>query len=686
MVEESGMKMRTSGSRVPARLSPGGALNLAMVLVLLASSVLLGIGRAEGSNDALGSGISLAGVHWYSDDSGMLGSDVPWGQKGWNVEAIYDSSWCDGNRDTPIGNNVHALAERAKNDGLVNIIRIDYRNYQAVPRYSWEYDGWVTEFTNCVSELSDVSSRFIVGNEPNAEGGFSAQEYADAFDYLYTRKPGGVSLLVAGPSGFSPVTWFGAMLNSTSAIDGMAIHSYGNPLDTDIEGNRCDDPRTACRRVADWPFDGGFQYFRDLINQVPSRYHSKPVYITEFNTDVNGPDDWPNPSDNYQEDWINKAFDAVRAYNANRGSKPKIHALVWFVDRDDGGWASFALRDISQARADMACEFGSDANRGGSNNPCLGDSPPPPSGPPGSLTDGRVLNEAGGPEAPPANTNRNTNPIQPGQTRQAEDYWGMKGIDLARDRWNGCWRNRNSIYLIGWHQSDLAEYLVNFPSSSATYRITAVGLPDDPRDHANNTNVLVNVYVDGNHVGHVKWDDGDPRCNEGEGGNSLKINLSGYQGVHAVAFEFANDYYQPPYRDETSRDFFFDYFKVDQVSGPPAPTPPPSGGRTSQLHGTVLRSNGARETHMYVSVWRHDGGQFLTTYTNSQGIYEFTGLDPNQKYNIVVNARWVGSGGDCGAFDRVDKSRNSAVRNDVELIAGPDNWHGEDFWLTSTCP
>ncbi len=678
--------MQSLGSGQPVSLSPGRALNLALVSILLASSTLLGIRPAEGSRDLLSSGISLAGVHWYSDDSGMLGSNIPWGQKGWNVEVIYDSSWCDGDRTTPIGNNVRALAQRARDDGLVNIIRIDYRNYQAVPRNGWEYGGWVSEFTKCISELSDVSIRFVVGNEPNAEGGFSARQYADAFDYLYARKPGGVRLLVAGPSGFSPVSWFGAMLNDTTAIDGMAIHSYGNPLDTDVDGNHCDDPRRSCRRVADWSFDGGFQYFKDLINQVPTRYYSKPVYITEFNTDVNGPNAWPNPSDNYQEDWINKAFDAVRAYNAGRGSKPKIHALVWFVDRDDGGWASFALRNISQAREDMACEFGSDANRGGSNNPCLGDSPPPPSGPPGSVTGGRTLSESGSSENPPSGASRNDSAVQPGQTRQAERYWGTRGMDMAAKKPTACSSNRNSIYLIGWHQGDLSEYLVNFPSAAATYRITAVGLPDDPYDQANRAYVLVNMFVDGRRVGSVKWDDGNPRCNEGEGGNSLKINLSGYRGVHAVAFEFANDFYEPPFRDERSRDFYFDYFKFDQVSGPPAPTPPPSGGHTSQLHGTVLRANGSREARLYVSVWRHDGGQFLEGYTNSQGIYEFTGLDPNQQCNIVVNARYVGSGGDCGAFDRVDKSRNSAVRNNVELIAGSDNWRGEDFWLTSVCP
>jgi len=180
-----------------------------------------------------------------------------------------------------------------------------------------------------------------------------------------------------------------------------------------------------------------------------------------------------------------------------------------------------------------------------------------------SLTGGKVLGHDGRTQvSPPPNTSRNANPVQPGEARQAEEYWGLKGIDWAgKPGWKNC-PHSNHTYLVGWHQGDLAEYLVNFPSASETYTFNVIGIPDDPKP------VIVNVYIDGQFKGEVQWNDGDPRCNEGETGNSQKIRVRGYQGVHAVAFEFANDYYVPPYRDELSRDFYFDYFRFTRESGP----------------------------------------------------------------------------------------------------------------------
>lgn len=582
MMKRKPYVMTRAGTLRPDPALVGARLLSWILMLLLAGALLLGIIPAEGSSAQAVSGNSLGGVHWYSGDSSMLDARIPWGQRGWNLEAIYDVEHCDGDRNTAIGNDVRALARQARDHGLVNFIRIDYRNFLAVPRNAWERPEWIRRFNLCVSELSDLSSLFIVGNEPNLEGGITSQQYADAFNALYQQKPAGINLLVAGPSGFSPVTWLGEVLNRTSQIDGITIHTYGNPSDYDIYGNRCDDPRRPCKRDRNWPFDGGFLYFIDQINQIPTRFYSKPVYITEINNDVNGRDRDPNPADNYPAKWINKAFQAVRDYNATRGAKPRIEAMLWFVDRDDGGWADFSLRNMHTARGDMTCEFHNSANRGGTHNPCLSDSPPPtatappPNTPPGSLTAGRVLNEQGQPESAPSGTTRTTTALQPGQIRQAEHYWGMRGIDYAGARWDGCSANRSSRYILGWHQDDLAEYLVNFPSSSAKYRITAIGLPDDPKP------VQVEVYIDGQRVGQITWDDDDPRCNESESGSSAQIEISGYQGIHAVAFKFVNDYYLPPYRDEMSRDFFFDYFKFELASAPaPAPTPTPRPAPTT---------------------------------------------------------------------------------------------------------
>jgi hypothetical protein len=123
---------------------------------------------------------------------------------------------------------------------------------------------------------------------------------------------------------------------------------------------------------------------------------------------------------------------------------------------------------------------------------------------------------------------------------------------------------------------------------------------------------------------------------------------------------------------------------LQEEESTPAPPLPP--GRTSRLHGTILDCRGNREAGMYVSLWRHDGRQFVITYTDSRGIYEFHDLDPNQKYNIAVNVVFDPQNADCGPWRKVDPNRNAAVRNNVELLDGGDGWHGEDFWLCSECP
>jgi hypothetical protein len=231
------------------------------------------------------------------------------------------------------------------------------------------------------------------------------------------------------------------------------------------------------------------------------------------------------------------------------------------------------------------------------------------SGCPPSLTCGRVLDEYGNPEEPPSGGRRVTTAVQPGETRQAENYWGMMGIDYigTRGRSGMCdpWR----IYLFGWHgrdpnrsgnqKGDLAEYLVNFPSASSTYTFNVIGLPDDPKGE---DGVLIGIWIDGVYKGRIKWNDGNPACNEGEGGNSQKFSISGYQGVHAVAFEFINDFYEPPFRDEFSRDMFFDYFKFTASASAPPTQPPPTQPPATQPPPTTIRA-GLYILHPTSGVW-----------------------------------------------------------------------------------
>lgn len=298
--------------------------------------------------------VSLAGVHWYSGDSAMLDSGIPAGERGWNVETIFNVTSCDGNPSTdPEG--VRVKAQRAKDHGLVNIIRIDYQPLVAVPASSGQYMAWSNGFINCVNELASVASHFAVGNEPNIEGNLTAQQYASAFNHLWGRKsamPAATQLLAVHLSPFTDPNWMSQMSTALSGVDGFAFHTGG-------ARPSCQDPRVACS-WGGWSFDGGFRYYRSVIDRIDSRFWSRPVYLTEFNTFTGDPGS--EPRNNYPTDWINKAFEEIRNYNNTRGSKPPVVALCWFVD-EARTWGDWALRNLPAARADMGEEFRNPANR-----------------------------------------------------------------------------------------------------------------------------------------------------------------------------------------------------------------------------------------------------------------------------------------------------------------------------------
>ena len=313
---------------------------------------------------------SLAGVHWYSGDSGMLDLSLPAGERGYNVEVIFDTGWCDGDPGTDPG-GVRAVTATAKAHGLVNIIRVDYHQLQAVPTSAGEYASWAASFIKCTQELGDLASLFVVGNEPNIEdGGLPAgdirgDEYASAFNYLYSRKaemPSATQLLATFNSPFTPPGWMLDMSSRLSGVDGFVLHTGG------VRAG-CRDPRQACA-YGGWPFDGAFRYYRDVIASIHSSWWSRPVYITEFNTYTG--DVGSEPDVNYPADWINQAFEEIRSYNASRGSRPAVKALCWFVDRPQS-WPRFSLRTIGVARTDVSEEFKNPANRGAGGTTCTND-------------------------------------------------------------------------------------------------------------------------------------------------------------------------------------------------------------------------------------------------------------------------------------------------------------------------
>jgi Glycosyl hydrolase catalytic core len=107
----------------------------------------------------------------------------------------------------------------------------------------------------------------------------------------------------------------------------------------------------------------------------------------------------------------------------------------------------------------------------------------------------------------------------------------------------------------------------------------------------------------------------------------------------------------------------------------------PGGGpgvHTSQLHGTV-EAGGSGIEGLWVSAWGKTSGDFHVAFTDALGIYQFTALDPDSGYNLVVNAQFDPSVP--GGFAVIDEAHAYDVRNDVELVSGPDGWHGENFQL-----
>ena len=76
-----------------------------------------------------------------------------------------------------------------------------------------------------------------------------------------------------------------------------------------------------------------------------------------------------------------------------------------------------------------------------------------------------------------------------------------------------------------------------------------------------------------------------------------------------------------------------------------------------------------------VTAWSQTEGTAVEARTDEEGSYAFEDLDPRSLYNLMVNARW-----EDGPVRR-DESFGYAVRDNVQLTAGPDGWHGEDFVL-----
>ena len=83
-------------------------LGLAALAVAGCTAEIGGPSGLGGGDDGLTGTGSIAGVHWYGGDRGLIGTTFAHGQRGWNVEAVY------GVEDTGSRDHALAMARRAQ--------------------------------------------------------------------------------------------------------------------------------------------------------------------------------------------------------------------------------------------------------------------------------------------------------------------------------------------------------------------------------------------------------------------------------------------------------------------------------------------------------------------------------------------------------------------------------------------
>ena len=356
----------------------------------------------------------LRGVHWFNSSR----TDFP--KAGWNVELVYGVSNSDGTYNSGEVARARRHCVNARNYGLVNIVRIDWKGGYAVPTAEADYVGWKRNFTSAVNALKDVVTIFIVGNEPTIEphNRISSSHYANAFRSLYADKVDGTMYLAAGPAAFShteppdqawenDLIWLRNASNRIAEVidgvkgdlDGWALHTYGSPylpyaynhaLDLPCNAS-CVDPSEECRPTCrTLTGDAGFQRYREYMDAIGGKWASKPVYFTETNTqgyrfDEPAFADQRTPAQNYVTGWIQKTYQEIRRFNregnSNRDNYPRILCLCWFVDdhRNDNSWMEFALSNSAHAKLRQArADFNSSDTSTGITEPSRGAVGPDP--------------------------------------------------------------------------------------------------------------------------------------------------------------------------------------------------------------------------------------------------------------------------------------------------------------------
>lgn len=298
-------------------------------------------------SDTQAAGEKLYGVHWWDYARPTVGSG-PTG--GWSVETVVTESdlWWHGWWFEPLYQQVTTTHNAAI------VTRVDYNWGQTVPApASSSASAWANKIVNeVIGPLGSYSRRWIIGNEPNLVGegnGWAsnqitpagyAQIYNTVRQVIKTQRPNDEVLFApVSPGGVIPGVrwkdgnqWLTEAIDATlalpgGAIDGFAIHSYGNP------------------------YTGATQAVTEFHNTFVSQLavidgrslDEAPVYITEWNraTSTSG-----NLAANEQvsADFLRLSLLDVDAWNRRPGNH-NIRSLAWFIYEKDYGsdWNQYSL-------------------------------------------------------------------------------------------------------------------------------------------------------------------------------------------------------------------------------------------------------------------------------------------------------------------------------------------------------
>jgi hypothetical protein len=300
------------------------------------------IGMAE----ARAAGEQLYGVHWWDYANPMVGNGP---QGGWAVETVITNSdpWWRAPYFVPL------YQQLGMTHNAAIITRVDYNWGQTVPAPSSSTSlDWANRIrSEVIGPLGAYAHRWVIGNEPNLVGEANSwpanritpAAYAEIYhtvrqvikssrpqdEVLFAPvSPGGIIANVRWKDGNS---WLAEAIDATlampgGAIDGFALHAYGNPF------------AGAAQAVAE--FHGAYASQLAVI-ESRSLTHV-PVYITEWNRATSTSGDLA-ANEQVSADFLRLSLLDVDVWNRTPGNH-NIRGMAWFVNNQDyGGWQEYSL-------------------------------------------------------------------------------------------------------------------------------------------------------------------------------------------------------------------------------------------------------------------------------------------------------------------------------------------------------